>query len=92
MNSVVLGALVGIFPSRLASIIQVIIGVFNPGPQPSGTPIIADVTEDPALQINVLWKNSRNQFSASSWGPGKNSSWSTPSAESDRRAFLDGSG
>lgn len=67
-------------------------GAFNPGIQPRGTPIISDVSEDPALQVNVLWKNARNQFSTSSWGPGRNSSWSTPSAELDKRAFLDGSG
>jgi len=94
VNSVLLGTLVGTFPSRLASIIHVIIGFFNPGPQPRGTPIIADVTDDPVLQVNVLWKNARNLFATSTWGPGRNSSWSTgtPSAEVDRRALLDGSG
>jgi len=66
-------------------------GEFNPGKQPRGTPIIAEVTDDAAFQINVLWKNVRNQFSTNSWGPGKNSSWSTPSAEKDKRAaVLDG--
>lgn len=84
--------LVGTFPSRLALIIQVIAGLFNPGPQPRGTPIIAAVTEDPALQINVLWENARNQFSSCTWGPGRKSSWSTSLAEVDSRALLDGSG
>jgi len=91
-NSVLLGTLVGTFTSRLPSIVQVIAGLFNPGPQPRGTPIIAAVTDDPALQVNVLWENGRNQFSSCTWGPGRKSSWSTSSAEVDKRALLDGSG
>jgi len=73
------------------SMVNVIVGDFNPGKQPHGTPIIAEVTDNAAFQINVLWKNERNQFSTSSWGPGKNSSWSATSAEKDKcAAVLDG--
>jgi hypothetical protein len=46
-NSILLGTQVGTFPSRL--VIHVILGFFNPGPQPLGAPIIADVTDDPVL-------------------------------------------
>lgn len=61
-NIILLGTRVGKFAFRLASIIHIIIGFFNPGPQPLGAPIIADVTDDPALQVNVSWKNARNQI------------------------------
>jgi len=58
---------------------QWIKGTFNPGPQPRGTPIFAEVSHVGYSEIQVLWKNANGRFVSSRCD--KHSQWDTPTAE-----------
>jgi hypothetical protein len=70
-------------------------GAFNPGPQPLGTPIVAEVAHIGYPAIQVLWKNENGRFVSSRCD--KNSRWDTPTPENmdytgSNQSQRDGSG
>ena len=72
-----------------------LIGAFNSGPQPCGTPIVAEVAHIGYPAIQVLWKNTNGQFMSSHCD--QNSQWDLPTAENGDSngpdpSQLDGSG
>jgi len=63
-----------------------IAGNFNPGVQPRGTPITAEVVQGGDVDLNVTWRDARGRVASASWS--KASGWDLPNPNSARR--LDG--
>jgi len=53
-----------------------ILGSFNPGVQPRGTPITAEVVHGGDVDINVMWRDARGRTVTGSWS--KSSGWDLP--------------
>lgn len=53
-----------------------ILGSFNPGVQPRGTPITAEVVRGGDVDINVMWRDARGRTVTGSWS--KLSGWDLP--------------
>jgi len=58
------------------------LGSFNPGVQPRGTPITAEVIHGKDVDINVTWRDSRGRVASSSWS--KLSGWDLPNTDEGR--------
>ena len=77
---------------------ECLIGTFNPGAQPHGTPIVAEVTHIGYPAIQVSWKNGSGRFVNSRCD--QQSRWDTPTTENGdsngpdprQQLELDGSG
>ena len=66
-----------------------ILGDFNPGVQPLGTPITAEVVHGGDVNINVIWRDARGHAVTSSWS--KSSGWDLPNSNRlGGRASLNG--
>jgi NADPH-dependent 7-cyano-7-deazaguanine reductase QueF len=63
-----------------------ILGDFNPGVQPRGTPITAEVVDGGDVNINVIWRDAQGRAVTSSWS--KSLGWD--SNRDGGRAPLDG--
>ena len=64
-------------------------GDFNPGVQPRGTPITAEVVHGGSVSINVIWRDAQGRAVTSSWS--KSLGWYLPhSNRDDGGAPLDG--
>ena len=50
-----------------------VLGDFNPGVQPRGTPITAEVVHGGDVDINVTWRDARGHFAGDSWS--RSSGW-----------------
>jgi len=59
-----------------------ILGGFEPGRQPSRTPITADVVYGGQVDINVTWRDAQGCAMSGSWS--KASGWDLPSSEAQR--------
>lgn len=56
-----------------------ILGSFNAGMQPHGTPITAEVVHGGDVVVNVTWRNAQGRLMSSSWS--KASGWDLPNGE-----------
>ncbi|KIM36574.1 hypothetical protein M413DRAFT_289231 [Hebeloma cylindrosporum] len=65
-----------------------VIGDFNPGVQPRGTPISAEVIQGGDVDINVIWRDSRGRAMASSWS--KSLGWDILSPNGGRALTVGG--
>jgi len=63
------------------------LGDFDPGVQPRGTPITAEVVQDGDVDINVIWRDARGRVASGSWS--KSSGWDLPDPNGGREQ-LDG--
>jgi len=63
-----------------------IIGDFNPGVQPRGTPITAEVVHGGGVDVNVTWRDEEGRVVSRSWS--KASGWDLPNPNGGR--LLDG--
>jgi len=59
-----------------------ILGTFNAGMQPRGTPITAEVVHGIDVVVNVTWRNAQGRVMTSSWS--KTSGWDLPIGEVQR--------
>ena len=57
-------------------------GDFNPGVQPQGTPITAEVVQGGVVDINVTWRDTWGRVASSSWS--KWSGWELPNPNGGR--------
>jgi hypothetical protein len=64
---------------------QWVLGSFNPGIQPRGTPITAETVDDGDVDINVMWRDAHGRAVSSSWSI--SSGWDLPN---DEGKLLDG--
>jgi len=55
-----------------------ILGFFNPGVQPRGTPITAELIHGGGVDINVTWRDEAGRVASRSWC--KSSGWDLPNA------------
>jgi hypothetical protein len=62
-----------------SQLIKFLIGAFNPGSQPRGTPIIAEVSTIGYPAIQIMWKNVNGRFVSSCCD--EYSRWNTPTTE-----------
>ena len=60
---------------------QVVLGDFNPGIQPHGTPISAEVVRGGNVDITVMWRDADGRAASSSWS--KSSGWDLPKHSKD---------
>ena len=65
--------------------INIVLGDFNPGIQPRGTPITAEAVHGGGVDINVTWRDAYGRAVRSSWS--KSLGWDLPNGESE---LLDG--
>jgi len=63
-----------------------IVGEFNPGVQPRGTPITAEVVNGGGVDINVTWRDEEGRVVSRSWS--NSSGWDMPNPNSG--TVLDG--
>jgi hypothetical protein len=68
-----------IFEVLCGRLMERLIGAFNPGPQPCGTPIFAEVANIGYPAIQVSWKNASGRFVSSLCD--QNSQWHLLTAE-----------
>jgi len=61
-------------------------GDFNPGVQPSGTPISAEVVRGGNVDITVVWRDAYGRAASSSWS--KSSGWNLPNRPNDGSQLL----
>jgi hypothetical protein len=52
---------------------HIVLGDFNPGVQPRGTPITAETVYGGAVDVNVMWRDAQGRVVSSSWS--KSSGW-----------------
>ena len=64
------------------------IGDFNPGVQPRGTPISAEVIRGGDVEINVMWRDADGRPASSSWS--ESSGWDHPKPPNEASHLLDG--
>jgi len=67
---------------------QIILGDFNPGVQPHGTPISAEVVRGGNVDLTVMWRDADGRAASSSWS--KSSGWDLPNRPNERKQLLDG--
>ena len=60
-----------------------ILGLFNTGVQPMGTPITAELVQGGGVDINVTWRDEEGRVAGKGWC--KSSGWDLPNANSARR-------
>ena len=75
-------------PSTVNNTHEIVIGDFNPGVQPHGTPISAEVVHGGDVEMNVMWRDAHGRPASSSWS--KSSSWDLPKPPNDASHLLDG--
>ena len=61
---------------------HLILDGFNPGMQPRGTPITAEVVQGGDVDINVIWRDAQGRVASSSWS--KSSGWDLPDSDGGR--------
>jgi len=65
---------------------HLILGGFNPGVQPRGTPITAEVVQGGDVDINVTWRDARGRVASASWS--KSSGWDLSDPKGVRELLL----
>lgn len=61
---------------------QIVLGIFNPGVQPRGTPISAEVVRQGCdVELNVMWRNAHGRVVSSSWS--EPLGWDSPNQTND---------
>jgi hypothetical protein len=68
---------------------QIVLDNFNPGIQPLGTPISAEVVKGGGVELNVMWRDAQGRVVSSSWSG--SSGWDLPNCPKDGKKLLDGS-
>jgi hypothetical protein len=63
-----------------------VLGSFNPGVQPHGTPIYAEVVREGGVELNVMWKDAHGRLVSSSWS--KSLGWDLPNHPNDGNELL----
>jgi hypothetical protein len=61
---------------------HLILGGFNPGVQPRGTPITAEVVQGSDVDINVTWRDALGRVASASWS--ESSGWDLPDSNGGR--------
>jgi hypothetical protein len=77
------------FTSRRHHTHRTALGDFNPGVQPSGTPISVEVVRGGDVELNVMWRDPHGRVVSSSWS--KSSGWDLPDRPNDTIELLNGS-
>ena len=55
---------------------QIVLGDFDPGVQPHGTPISAEVVRKGGVELNVMWRDAQGRVVSRSWS--KSLGWDLP--------------
>jgi hypothetical protein len=66
---------------------RLVLGDFNPGVQPRGTPISAELVRGGNVDITVIWRDASGRVVSSSWS--QSSGWDLPNPPNDGNRLLD---